>query len=173
MMPIAAGICALMIIASILCGPVRRRRALRRMLVVDRVEGEAEVCATRPGATAEELLARAVAWVDGVMIREIVAVDDDLVVAFAGGPGAWFLPGRGDADNLGFVRADWLEANVPLHIPWPLARRRALSTLSLWRFTGEQLQAFISVQHGLVGLAHPESGMVYAAPLESLLVPAT
>ena len=172
-MPFAAAICALMILASVLCGPVRRRRILDRARVEDRIEGPAEVCATRPGPTAEELIDSAVAWVDGVMIREIVAVDDDLVVAFAGGPGAWFLPGHGGADNLGFVRSGWLEANVPLHIPWPLARRRALSTLSLWRFTGEQLQAFISVQHGLVGLAHRESGMVYAAPLESLLVPAT
>ena len=122
-----------------------------------------------PLPTATELIDTAVAFVDHVIVTNILAVEDDLLVAFEGGPGSWFLPGNQRADSLGFVRSGWIEASIPLYLPTPVARTHAAATLEMWRSAAREVQAFISVRHGQIGLADDDSGAIFSAPLSALL----
>ena len=146
----------------------RRPARLARLAVPEEQEVRGP---TPPDWTAEELLASSVCVVLDVVVTDVVAVDDDLVVAFAGGPGSWYQRGDLRLEGSALVRpVSWVESTIPLHVPLPLARRRAMNTLTQWRTTCAELQAFMSVQFGLVGLVNPATGAVFASPLNAEVI---
>jgi len=143
---------------------IRRRRPPRLAMMT----GRAVHLPTQPGWTAAELLEASDGIVLDVIVTDIVTVDDDLLVAFAGGPGAWYRPCDVTTDPITLVRpVSWVEASIALQVPSPFLRRQALETVARWRAGGAELQAFVSVRLGLVGLLNPATGEIFASPLES------
>jgi len=89
---------------------------------------------------------------EGVVITEVVALKDDLLVGYRGGTGSWFTEDPANPDEV-LVTTDLRDAEGQLFLPMLVRDTRSMKLLYQWCGDETHLVSVVSRSHRVVALA--------------------
>jgi len=114
-----------------------------------KVSGVASDLSVGPGL---RLFEDPVCCLEGVVITEIVALKDDLLVGYRSGSGSWYTVDASKPDEV-VVAADLCDAEGQLFLPMLVHDTRSMKLLHEWCADQARLDAAVVRDHRVVALA--------------------